>query len=67
MIVTMWAYNTVRCIGGWTNNAGLLNAGQIIHGIQLTDRYNTELLRIEYKDYVVNAGAFGMHGQPVPA
>ena len=35
----------------------LLNAGQIMHGIQLPDRYNIELLRIEHKNYVVNSGA----------
>ena len=35
----------------------LLNAGQIMYGIQLPDRYNIELLRIEHKDYVANSGA----------
>ena len=35
----------------------LLNAGQIMHGIQLPDLYNIKLLRIEYKDYVVNSAA----------
>ena len=34
----------------------LLNAGQIMYGIQLPDRYNIELLRIEHKDYVANSG-----------
>ena len=35
----------------------LLNAGQIMFGIQLPDLYNIELLRIEHKDYVVNSCA----------
>jgi len=28
-----------------------------MYGIQLPDRYNLELLRVERKDYVVNSGA----------
>jgi hypothetical protein len=45
----------------------LLNAGQIMYGIQLPDRYNIELLRIERKDYVVNSGALDyMASQGLP-
>ena len=40
----------------------LLNTGQIMYGIQLPDLYNIELLRIEYKDYVVNSGALDYMG-----
>jgi hypothetical protein len=45
----------------------LLNAGQIMYGIQLPDRYNIELLRIEHKDYVANSGALdSMASQGLP-
>jgi len=45
----------------------LLNAGQIMYGIQLPDRYNLELLRVEHKDYVVNSAALDyMASQGLP-
>ena len=45
----------------------LLNAGQIMFGIQLPDLYNIELLRIEHKDYVVNSGVLDyMASQDLP-
>ena len=38
-----------------------------MYGIQLPERYNIELLRIEHKDYVVNSGALDyMASQDLP-
>jgi hypothetical protein len=45
----------------------LLNAAQIMYGIQLPDRYNLELLCVEHKNYVVNSGALDyMASQGLP-
>ena len=38
-----------------------------MYGIQLTDRYKLELLRVEHKDYVVNSPALDyMASQGLP-
>jgi hypothetical protein len=38
-----------------------------MYGVQLPDRYNLELLRVEHKDYVVNSGALDyMASQGLP-
>ena len=45
----------------------LLNAGQIMYGIQLPDRYNIELLRIEHERLRSQFRRFELHAQPGPA
>jgi hypothetical protein len=38
-----------------------------MYGLQLPDRYNLELLRVEHTDYVVNSGALDyMASQGLP-
>jgi len=38
-----------------------------MYGIQLPDRWNLELLRVEHKDYLVNSTALGyMASQGLP-